>query len=235
MKSGNGDFIGGEATFRKALELTTEPFWESSITIATHYLAIGYIKRAHEIIKESIRSDPLLGNNRDMYIRSLALIGETRLAEEEYKRIRALIGESHWDNMTITDVRLGTRNMLLNADIVYSDPINDAAKEHLESPKKGLTDLHRLYAENDITCWELVSISMWAAYFGDPEFALDAMEKGTKINFALYQIWYPVMHEVRQLPRFKEFVKEIGLVDYWNEFGWPDLCHPVGDDDFVCN
>ena len=22
--------------------------------------------------------------------------------------------------------------------------------------------------------------------------------------------------------------------DYWKTYGWPDLCHPVGDDDFVC-
>jgi hypothetical protein len=46
-----------------------------------------------------------------------------------------------------------------------------------------------------------------------------------------------VMKVVRQLPRFKEFVSEIGLVDYWKKFGWPnnDICRPVGDDDFVCD
>jgi hypothetical protein len=43
------------------------------------------------------------------------------------------------------------------------------------------------------------------------------------------------MKGVRQLPRFKKYVREIGLVDFWKEFGWPDLCHPVGDDDFVCD
>ena len=45
------------------------------------------------------------------------------------------------------------------------------------------------------------------------------------------------MKVVRQLPRFKEFVSEIGLVDYWKKFGWPnnDICRPVGDDDFVCD
>jgi adenylate cyclase len=234
IKSSNGDFIGGEATFRKAIELTTEPFWESSVTIATHYFTIGYLKRAHEIIKESIRSDPLLQINRNGYFRSLALLGGTQQAEEEYKRIRALVGQSHWDDMAITEVRLGTRNMLSRADIVYSDRINDVAKDHLTSPKEGLADLHRLYAENDRTCWELMSISMWAAYFGDPEFALDAMEKSVSINATTNYSWFPVFHEVRQLPGFKEFVREIGLVDYWKEYGWPDLCRPIGDDDFEC-
>ena len=32
------------------------------------------------------------------------------------------------------------------------------------------------------------------------------------------------MREMRQLPRFKKFIKEIGLFDYWNKFGWPDIC-----------
>jgi hypothetical protein len=43
------------------------------------------------------------------------------------------------------------------------------------------------------------------------------------------------MKEVRQLPRFKEFMREISLVNYWKKFGWPDLCRPVGDDDFECD
>jgi hypothetical protein len=25
------------------------------------------------------------------------------------------------------------------------------------------------------------------------------------------------------------------LADYYREYGWPDLCHPLGDDDFKCD
>ena len=235
IKTSNCDFIGAEQTFQKALDLTNEPFWESSITIAAYYFTIGYLKRAHEIVKESRRSDPLLQINRNTYMSSLALLRDTQQAEEEYKRIRALVGQSHWDDMTITRVRIGTRNILSRADIVYSDPINDVAKHHLTSPKEGLADLHKLYAENEITCWELISISAWAAYFGDLEFAMNTTMQAFGINASgLWYVWLPIMKDVRQLPRFKEFMREIGLVDYWNKFGWPDLCRPVGDKDFVC-
>ena len=76
---------------------------------------------------------------------------------------------------------------------------------------------------------------MWAAYFGDPEFAMEAYEKAVSMcGTNLYKIWLPVMREVRQLPRFKEFVREIGLVDYWNKFGWPDICHQLDNGDFEC-
>ena len=30
---------------------------------------------------------------------------------------------------------------------------------------------------------------------------------------------------------FKEIVRDMGLVDYWREFGWNDYCRPVGEDD----
>jgi len=111
------------------------------------------------------------------------------------------------------------------------------AKEHIESPRDGLVEFRRLYNnEDDLTSRELYEIAIWAAYFGDQEFALNAIDRSVTISngIAMFQ-WLPVFHEVRQLPRFKEFMKEIGLVDYWKEYGWPDLCHPVGDDDFVCD
>ena len=104
-------------------------------------------------------------------------------------------------------------------------------------PEEGLAELRRMYTGSEtLSSSENLYISLWAAYFGDPEFAMDAIEKGIDINSGgLFVIWYPAMREVRQLPRFKEFVREIGLVDYWNEFGWPDICQPVGDDDFECD
>jgi hypothetical protein len=39
---------------------------------------------------------------------------------------------------------------------------------------------------------------------------------------------------VRKTDRFKKFVRDAGLVDYWRVRGWPDLCHPVGAGDFAC-
>ena len=35
-------------------------------------------------------------------------------------------------------------------------------------------------------------------------------------------------------PRMKEILEEIGLDEFWKEFGWPKICQPVGDNDFKC-
>jgi hypothetical protein len=62
------------------------------------------------------------------------------------------------------------------------------------------------------------------------------MEKVLKIQAAdAFFFWLPVMHDVRQLPRFKKLMKDIGLIDYWNKFGWPDMCHQLDKGDFECD
>jgi TolB-like protein/DNA-binding SARP family transcriptional activator len=54
----------------------------------------------------------------------------------------------------------------------------------------------------------------------------------TDIGFPFF--WHPSYAPVRKLDRFKAYVRKAGFVDYWREHGWPDLCRPVGADDFIC-
>jgi hypothetical protein len=41
--------------------------------------------------------------------------------------------------------------------------------------------------------------------------------------------------KVRALPQTKAFLKDIRLPEYWRKAGWPDICSPVGEDDFECH
>jgi TolB-like protein/tetratricopeptide (TPR) repeat protein len=45
--------------------------------------------------------------------------------------------------------------------------------------------------------------------------------------------WHPSYAPVRKLDRFKTYMKNIGFVDYWRARGWPEQCHPMGND-FTC-
>jgi hypothetical protein len=47
--------------------------------------------------------------------------------------------------------------------------------------------------------------------------------------------WLPQLAEMPRLPEFKVYLRDIGIVDYWKEYGWPDLCRPPGADDFACH
>jgi TolB-like protein len=44
-----------------------------------------------------------------------------------------------------------------------------------------------------------------------------------------FYLWRPDIAPFRQDPRFAKFVAELGMVDYWREYGWPDVCQPEGD------
>jgi tetratricopeptide (TPR) repeat protein len=73
---------------------------------------------------------------------------------------------------------------------------------------------------------------------GAPGRVLDTYEEGLKLNLQepshATTLWARPYAGLRKTERFKRFVRNAGFVDYWRAKGWPDLCHPVGADDFAC-
>jgi len=67
--------------------------------------------------------------------------------------------------------------------------------------------------------------------------ALDFYEGNVEGGYGLpaTELWHASYAPVRKTERFKSFARKAGFVDYWRERGWPDLCRPVGTDDFVCD
>jgi TolB-like protein len=73
---------------------------------------------------------------------------------------------------------------------------------------------------------------------GAPDRVLEFYEAAAQGGYAVAvyyaALWHPAYAVVRKTERFRTFVRNAGLVEYWRAKGWPDLCHPVGADDFVC-
>jgi TolB-like protein/class 3 adenylate cyclase len=232
-----GDLLGAESANIKAFELTNKP-WSLGWGIGVQYLTVGHLERANEIYEAVKLNDPFNETNRTFYIISIGCLGDMQGAEEEYKRCMTLFGDP-WNNgnWAISFLRLSKDKILSVDDIPHSNLIFDTLKAHMKSQKDALAQFHQIYTDNDnLTTANFADMSVVVAYLGDPELSMDAMEKAYSIdNSRTSFIWFPVMREVRQTSRFKEFVRGIGLVDYWKTYGWPDLCHPIGDDDFECN
>ncbi len=73
-------------------------------------------------------------------------------------------------------------------------------------------------------------IAIWAGYHGGSNIAIDALRR-SRDGWAM---WLPVLTDVRQTAGFVDLVHEIGLVDYWAEFGWGDFCAPSDTGEIVC-
>lgn len=82
--------------------------------------------------------------------------------------------------------------------------------------------------------------SQWATVLGDPQLALDLRRgRGEVAEFSgprrdTSALWHPYAADMRKLPDFKQWLQELGIVQYWRTTGnWADLCRPVNDD-FEC-
>jgi tetratricopeptide (TPR) repeat protein len=75
------------------------------------------------------------------------------------------------------------------------------------------------------------------AYTGAPERVLEYPEQAVKEGdfVTIGTVWHPTSASLRKTERFKALMRNAGLVDYWRARGWPDLCRPMGADDFVCD
>jgi len=76
------------------------------------------------------------------------------------------------------------------------------------------------------------------ALAGRPEHAaklalLDVDEDWSVI--ALFWLGDTSSGAMRQTTAFREALDNLGLLDWYREYGWPDYCHPLGEDDFKCD
>jgi hypothetical protein len=82
----------------------------------------------------------------------------------------------------------------------------------------------------------LGGLSFVYAHIGMPERSLELPERLLALgNLTTAMPWFPEMTPVRKSERFKTLMRNAGLVDYWRARGWPDLCRPLGAEDFECD
>ena len=69
-------------------------------------------------------------------------------------------------------------------------------------------------------------------YFGGPERALAVARRIVEIDpmqLDLAMIWSPESAALRAQPGFPEILESIGLVDYWQHYGWSEMCQASVD------
>jgi len=225
-----------EEQYRKAIALG-ERMGEMS-AYAVLQLAVGNIEKARALFLDARETDPLNPTIVAFLVGSHHMLGDAPAALAEYERGRTLYGNHLFANFLTTVGRLGTGAVSSPSELpLQADDIDKAAAEHFHAPQQALQELHILYKDARYADQHSRRrLAMWAAYFGDPELALNAMnDAATDTAQNVFVLWFPLFSEVRQRPGFKDLVREHGIVAHWRTYGWPKYCRPSGGDDFECS
>jgi TolB-like protein len=198
------------------------------------------VGRVHEAIPELERAraeDPLAvefaGFLSSAYLADGNLVG----ALAEVDRGRKLKGFEIPLLRTGVAVALTTRNRAeidrrlgLIPDNAEDFRLDRALAKFIDAPAGAADELRRAAASDrsNMLIW-------WAAYYHEPELALELLAKAAPDMGDTALLWQPMLRDVRKLPGFRKIVIDLGLVDYWRVYGWSDFCHPLRGGDFTCD
>jgi TolB-like protein/DNA-binding winged helix-turn-helix (wHTH) protein len=230
------DWTGGEVAFREARRRNASPGEIGAYAMLN--LSVANFPRARELMEEERHVNP----HDSVLVRGLmavnAWLGDWDVAHAYYDSGTRLFAPWPEGDTIMMHLEIGRNEVARAGAIPVAGPINAAMIARLDDPQAALRELHRLYADPVVAGPPLNrrDIALWAGHFGDPPLAFAAMRSVvTEASGRTLYLWMLQLKEMRQLPDFKALLREIGIVAHWQEYGWPDICRPLGNDDFECD
>ncbi len=235
-----------EQAARKAVELAPASEWAPRFHLAAGFMAVGRIKESIPLFESARQADPLVLNITTLLQITRYSAGDEAGAEAEYRLSQGLEGEREGAEEIAVFRALGRGASLpaireqmrryLSLSTIRMRVLHDLL-DALDRPDVARVQLRQAFEdpENREIALRQFKIAMWAAQFDDADLALAAARRAyVELRSPLVQlIWTPPYRKVRRDPRFKELLRDLGIVDYWRETGkWGDFVRPVGHDDF---
>jgi adenylate cyclase len=214
------DWIQARDTLGQALKLDPNNLIVLS-AFAHHLSAVGHLKESLAIWQKLNKLDPLDRRPKINVARTLTLIGQYDAAVAIYLKA----GNAYVDLATAYAAQgrfQEAADQLLRVPTgTYPEGMVESASRLLRSAPMQAPSPQNLPALTP-------NLQFVFLYVGAASRAL-AFGGGGGDPF-----WYPAAAPVRKTESFKTYARDIGLLDYWRARGWPDLCQPVGADDFAC-
>ena len=240
-----------EQLIKQALSLNPANY-NINYEYANILITVGQLSDAIDYFQRAIRIEPLASQPHLILGITYELNGNRTAAAEEINKARQLSNEGEISTFCLLVLALEAdnhsqieeyvplvvkSNLLGNINKMETRDINEVMYSLINAPEKARTELKQFFIDPAYTnpiAQEIIAV--WASYFGEQELALEAFKKANASNtLIIFLIWRPIHQPMRRLPGFKDFVKKLGLVDYWRTTrNWGDFCHPVGKDDFEC-
>jgi len=248
--SRSGEWVEEERLYKKALTVAPADY-DTNYGYGMFLNRMGRPTEAIDYFKRLVRKEPLSPTAHNNLSGAYELSGNIDAAVKAVKKARDLIDQPAGLNIGLLVLALEENNRALIDEymaLVQNTELDDAISDTrdfnqvmralLDTPEKAGAEL-RLFLTDPVfnNPYSRIAIAFWASYFGEHELALQALRESIgSERWGSMVIWRPIHKGMRQLPGFKDLVREIGLVDYWRTSGkWGDFCHPVGEDDFECD
>ena len=204
---------------------------------AEFLMDVGRVQDALVAAKKAIELDPLSpgarANITDMYI----VLGDYDSALEQARIVEDLRATSGSFRMIVANVYAGNYQRAM--ELAEEFAISEGEPGLKEDIARWIDAERNPEARNVLVEWvqsediARFSISELARY-GELDLAFSVLPGRRDYGGRGYWfLWRADLAPMRADPRFKSFVTDMGLVDYWRSNTWSDACHPSGDD-FTC-
>lgn len=229
----NDDLITAEDYYREAIHKdtknTTAWLWQG---ISQHTL--GLLPEAVKSLEQCLKVDPAYLNCRQHLASVLLDMGQTQRAMQLSDETLEHVFHSVSGAFASTYVRTGHRLLAVHiADgklgwhgapvIEWIRAIENPDADNSAGLARMLDWFRRTHSAADPTEMGYIYLS-FKAY---DKFASDPFS-------ASFVLWHPDAEEFRRSPQFKQVIRQLGVLHYWRERGFPPQCRPVGEDDFEC-
>jgi TolB-like protein len=155
--------------------------------------------------------------------RSKYLVGQELYPQWWGTSVDALLALGRGEPVTDIDRMVGISDALKQALRVHGDrdAIRAALLAYQNQPKQSIEALY--YAA-------------LAAEVEEHELAIELLRASMQDMWSnIFWVWLPVFDATRKEEGFRELLRESGLVEHWQEQGWPRTCQPAETAAFSCD
>jgi serine/threonine protein kinase/Tfp pilus assembly protein PilF len=238
-------FREARAAYERALELEPDDaaanLWLGSLLSST-----GYAKLAGTVLDRLLERDPILPNA--LLWRGWVALQQGAVDDGERLIKRAAdagliavgVGYAHVaqarnDSAAFADsIVRGLEPFMTDLPPGTSRLIADGVVGGATERAKALSVLEKYIASQPAVMSGAVPLAL--VWLGESERAfVVAQEKPTRNDtLLLASLWTAAGQNARALPQFAIFAQRIGLADFWDRTGPPDLCRKVSTGDYIC-
>jgi TolB-like protein len=211
---------------------------------------LGHPGEVINCLERARRTDPLSLSVSGGLQLFLDVAGRSGEAHEEYMRTRDHEGDRGayeffellrlWRRSDVTPAAVEEQyGRIITGKLIMPAELNQPVKGKLHDTTFMLAAIRKAFdapANQDRT--RMLMIAVMADHYGDKDLTFAALRKKFMTFHAddYFWLWWPFENSVRTDPRFKELLRELGLVEYFRSSGdWGGYCKPVGAEDFECH